>query len=239
MKLGIMQPYFFPYLGHFDLISRVDRWIVFDTTQYIRHGWMNRNRILHPTEGWQYIIVPLVKHAREASVREVEAKAPGEWVPRILGQIQHYKRRAPHFASTFQLVRECLDTDERSLTRLNVRILERTCAHLGLPFQHSIFSEMNLDIGIVDDAGDWALRIGAAVGATEYLNPPSGAELFDPAKFTAQGIRLRIQEPFEFSYECPGYQFETNLSVIDALMWNGPDKLKAFLDSRRAALANQ
>jgi len=55
MRLGIMQPYFFPYLGHFSLISSVDKWIVFDVTQYTPKTWMNRNRILHPKTGWQYV----------------------------------------------------------------------------------------------------------------------------------------------------------------------------------------
>ena len=70
MRLGIMQPYFFPYLGYFDLINSTDRWIVFDTVQYIRHGWINRNRILHPNEGWQYIIVPIMKAKREETMPE-------------------------------------------------------------------------------------------------------------------------------------------------------------------------
>ena len=72
MKLGIMQPYFFPYLGYFDLIHSVDKWVVFDTPQYIRHGWVNRNRILHPESDWQYIIVPLKKHPRNTPIKEIE-----------------------------------------------------------------------------------------------------------------------------------------------------------------------
>ena len=79
MKVGIMQPYFFPYLGYFDLINRVDKWIVFDTPQYIRHGWVNRNRILHPHQGWQYIVVPLKKHDRDTSINQIETADPTEW----------------------------------------------------------------------------------------------------------------------------------------------------------------
>ena len=238
MRLGIMQPYFFPYLGYFDLIHRVDRWIVFDTAQYIRHGWVNRNRILHPSEGWQYVIVPLVKHRREAAIKDVEVKDPSEWRARVFGQIMHYNRHAPFFRQTYQLVEECLAADERSLARLNTRILARVCAYLGIAFDHAAFSEMALPIGQVEGPGDWALRICEAAKADEYLNPPGGEELFDPAKFAAAGIRLRIQEPVEFSYECPGYKFESNLSVIDVLMWNSAEKVKTYLDSHRAAAAN-
>ena len=70
MKLGIMQPYLFPYIGYFQLISAVDIWVVFDDVQYIRHGWVNRNRILSPNiqKEWQYITVPIQKFKREATV---------------------------------------------------------------------------------------------------------------------------------------------------------------------------
>ena len=83
MKLGIMQPYFFPYPGYFALIAQVDRWVVFDTPQYMRHGWVNRNRILHPGSGWQYIVAPLVKHRRSTSIRDIRLADPGALSGRI------------------------------------------------------------------------------------------------------------------------------------------------------------
>lgn len=236
MKLGIMQPYFFPYLGYFDLINRVDRWIVFDTPQYIRHGWINRNRILHPAKGWQYIIVPLAKHSRDTAIKEVQILPHTDWRSRILGQIMHYKKRAPGFSRTYALIEECLDAGELSLSRLNTRILARICVHLEIPFNCTLFSEMGLSLGPIDGPGDWALKICQCLRADEYLNPPGGEGLFDPAKFSAAGINLLIQDPFTFLYDCPGYCFEPNLSVIDALMWNEPDRIKAHLDGRRKSM---
>ena len=106
MKLGVMQPYFFPYLGYFDLINISDQWIVFDTVQYMRQGWINRNRILHPKEGWQYIIVPRKKHRRQTAIKDVEVSADPEWRRRILAQIQHYQKGAPCYEETYQLVEE-------------------------------------------------------------------------------------------------------------------------------------
>src|SRR5580693_8893111 len=108
MRLGIMQPYLFPYPGYFDLINRCDRWVVFDTAQYIRHGWVNRNRILHPTSGWQYIIVPLKKHERETPINQIETQPYEQWASRILGQLQHYKKKAPGYAVASALVDDCL-----------------------------------------------------------------------------------------------------------------------------------
>lgn len=230
----MMQPYFFPYLGYFDLINRSDVWVVFDTAQYIRHGWMNRNRILRPDVGWQYVIAPLRKHARATPLNAVETQPYDQWAPHLLGQLQHYRRRAPGFACAFGLVEECLAAKETNLARLNLLILRKTCAVLGLPFQPSVYSEMKLKLDHVVGPGDWALRVAESLGAEEYLNPPGGAALFDPAAFSRSGIRLKIQEPFVFEYGCRGYVFEPGLSVIDALMWNSPEMIRAHLDRIKA-----
>jgi WbqC-like protein len=233
MVLGIMQPYFFPYLGYFDLINRCDKWIVFDTPQYIRHGWINRNRILHPQKGWQYIIVPVKKHRRDTPINQIEIAPPASWRPRILSQLMHYKKTAPFFAETFQLVETCCTTETTSLAMLNIRILGLVTAHLGIQWRHEVFSRMQLDLDAVNAPGDWALGVCMALRAQEYINPPGGKELFDRLQFAAHGIKLTIQTPFEFTYTCPGYTFEPNLSVIDALMWNSPKTIKAHLDAHR------
>lgn len=235
MKVGIMQPYFFPYLGYFDLINQTDQWIVFDTAQYIRHGWVNRNRILHPKESWQYIIVPLKKHDREASINQVETIDPAVWAPRILGQLEHYKKRAPFYRETMELVNTCLSTRERNLSRLNTSILGSVCQHLGIPWNCQVFSEMQLHLGSVAGPGDWALRICEALTATEYINPAGGKDLFDSNEFAKLGIKLLIQEDFSYQYECLGYHFEPNLSVIDVLMWNETEKIRDHLN-RHASL---
>ena len=238
MKLGIMQPYLFPYLGYFDIICGVDRWVVFDTAQYPRHGWVNRNRILHPVRGWQYIIAPLVSHPREARICDIQVVEGRGWRERIERQLEHYRGRAPHFDAVMALVRDCLSVPSRSLSCLNVESLRRTCAFLDIPFPFTVFSEMGLSLGPVEGPGDWALRIAEALGAREYVNPPGGKDLFDPAKFAASGIRLTIQEPVDFRYEVPGYVFEPALSILDALMWNSRDRLKAYLSGRRGTNAS-
>ena len=230
MILGIMQPYFFPYMGYFDLINYSDRWIVFDTVQYIRHGWVNRNRILHPKVGWQYIIVPLKKFRRDTVIKDIEVSEDPRWRTRILGQIQHYKKKAPYFRETYQLVEECLAVDEHSSSRLNVSILDKVCRHLEIPFEYEYFSEMELELGPVEGPDEWALRISEAIGATEYVNPAGGIAIFDSSKFEARGIRLTIRNLPSLGYPCPGYEFIPGLSTIDVLMWNPAEKVKDYLD---------
>ena len=229
MTLGIMQPYFFPYLGYFDLVNCSGRWVVFDTAQYIRHGWVNRNRILHPKEGWQYIIVPLKKHSRDMLIKDVEVSEDPGWRSRILGQIQHYRKKAPYFTETYRLVEECLEIEESLLSRLNVAILDRVCQYLDIPFEYVYFSEMNLDLGPVEGPGDWALRISEALGAEEYVNLPGGVGIFDPLRFEEVGIRLTIRNLPAFEYTCRGCEFVPGLSIIDVLMWNPPEKVRKYI----------
>ncbi|QDU92543.1 WbqC family protein [Lignipirellula cremea] len=233
MKLGIMQPYFFPYLGYFDLIDRVDRWVVFDTAQYIRHGWVNRNRILHPRSGWQYLVVPLQKHSRNTPIDQIVVKEDA-WRERILGQLNHYRKRAPYFRQTMDLVEECLALRDPHLAALNVHALQCVCRRLGIAFEPMIFSQMELPLAEVKGPGDWALRISEALGASEYLNPPGGQDLFDASRFKAAGIRLVIQSFSPIAYECPGYTLEPGLSVLNALMWLSPEDLMARIRSQRA-----
>jgi WbqC-like protein family len=235
MVLGLMQPYFFPYLGYFDLIHRSDVWVVFDTAQYISRGWVNRNRILHPTRGWQYITVPVRQHPLSAPIRDIEIARGVNWAARIEGQLQHYRRRAPYFDDVLSLVHECLPSEETSLLRLNLRGLAGVCGRLGIRFDGRPLSEMNLLLGPIDAPGDWSLRVAEALGLDECLNPPGGRHLYAPEKFAASGVRLTIQEPLDFHYDCAGYGFQPALSILDVLMWSPPARVRAWLDGRRRA----
>lgn len=233
MKLGIMQPYFFPYVGYFELIQRTDQWVVFDTAQYRARSWMNRNRILHPDKGWQYVTAPVASFERFAPISAICLRDPDETLRRILGQLEHYRRRAPHYGSVADLVRRVFEGCENdTLTELNVRGLTEACALLDIPFQCSLFSEMDLDLPEITHPGQWALEISAAMGAEEYVNPPGGRELFDPEAFGARNIRLTITEPADLVYSCRGWDFEPGLSILDVLMWCEPATVRQWLESR-------
>jgi hypothetical protein len=229
MKLGIMQPYFFPYTGYFDLIHHTDRWVVFDTPQYIRHGWVNRNRILHPTSGWQYVVAPVRKHSSRIPIREVRLAEGGDWRARLIGQLMHYRKRAPYFSDTVELVEQCLSGSETSLSRLNVAVIETLCARLEIAFDYAYFSEMDIDPAPVEEPGDWALRISVALGADEYVNPPGGRAILDPLKFEAAGVRLTFRSHRTLRYPCRGYEFVPDLSIIDGLMWSSPLEIREHL----------
>lgn len=230
LTLGIMQPYFFPYIGYFALIAQTDRWVVFDVVQYNAKSWMNRNRILHPQTGWQYVGVPVHHAPKGTLIREIRVQNKEAALDRLLGQLQHYHRRAPHFPAVVELVRNAFvraSTDR--LVDLNVATLAATCEYLGLTFDWSVCSEMGLDLNGIEHAGEWALRISAQLGADTYINPPGGRGIFRPEEWAAAGIALRFLDPPALRYDCAPYAFIESLSILDVLMWNRPETIAAAL----------
>src|ERR1700681_4138869 len=121
MKLGIMQPYFFPYLGHFALIAAVDLWVVFDITQYTRKSWINRNRVLHPDGGWQYVSIPLANSSIHIKISEAKIAKLRKQEHYVLGKISHYRRRAPYYFQVCEIVRSTFaGLPDEGLVSLNV-----------------------------------------------------------------------------------------------------------------------
>jgi hypothetical protein len=229
MKLAIMQPYFFPYIGYWQLIHAADCFVLFDDAQYMRHGWINRNRILKPGGGWQYIMVPLEKHPVTESIKNVFAHPDKKWKELIIAQLAHYKKKARYFAETNELVRESLfRNNNRSIAVINFTIISKVCAYLDLKREIIVSSGHNFDYAHVGDAGEWALRISEQMGGSEYINPVAGSELFDREKFSSSNIKLSFLKPEEIAYSQRG-AFEPSLSIIDVLMFNGIEGTKHLL----------
>ncbi len=226
-----MQPYFFPYLGHFALIAHTDRWLVFDTSQYTPRSWMNRNRVLHPKSGWTYVNAPLARSSISLRTFEARVEAPQEVRRSLLGKLSHYRRRAPYYAQAVALVEECFERlgSDDSLVGLDVCGLASVCAYLNLRFDYQICSRLGLNLEGVDGPGGWAPAIARQLGAQSYLNPAGGSALFDPDDFHQHGIGLEFLEFAEFSYGTGPYVFEPGLSVLDAVMWNAPGQIRQAL----------
>lgn len=102
---------------------------------------------------------------------------------------------------------------------------------LGIKFEYTILSEMDLEMESLNEPGDWALCISEKLGATEYINPLSAQDLFSAEEFAAHRITLTFQEFKPFIYDCKQWEFSPNLSIIDVLMWNSPDSILAYLNS--------
>ncbi len=230
MKVAIMQPYFFPYLGYFALIRASERFVAFDTAQYIRHGWVNRNRILHPKTGWQYIGVPVAQHARESSIQDVRIDQTQDWRGRLLGQLTHYRSRSRRYAEVVEFVRSAIAPEYETIAELNQGVLRACCDHVGLPLNASRWSQHTEAIEPASHPGGWAPAIAAAIGATGYINPIGGEELFREEDFLRAGVELELLRMKEITYSQRSEAFEPWLSIIDVLMFNPREHVLSLLD---------
>ncbi|RDY23169.1 glycine transferase [Romboutsia maritimum] len=230
MKVGIMQPYFFPYLGYFQLINYVDKWIFFDDVQYIYHGWINRNRIIHPKKGWQYIILPLKKHSRGDLIKDIKVNNDQRWKDELLGKLTIYKKRAPNYNEAIDVIQKSINIDTDNITQLNAYIISTICNYLDINFEYEISSKCDFDYSNVSDSGEWALRICEQVNAYEYVNPYGGIDLFDKNKFEESNIQLKFMKMNDLKYPQRRNSFESNLSIIDVMMFNSKEKIKEMLE---------
>ena len=231
-----MQPYFFPYLGHFALISQCDKWVVFDVTQYTPKSWMSRNRVLHPKEGWNYISVPLANASISINIAQVEILHFEKLAPNLLGKLSHYRKRAPFYAEVEGMIGGIFAMPTNSLVTLNVRALEAVCRYLGIRFEHVIASELDLALPEIDHPGGWAPAISRCLGASEYINPIGGRSLFRRADFDAAGAALKLLDFRTLVYPTGPYRFEEGLSILDVMMWNEPAAIREAIVSHSRVL---
>ena len=226
-----MQPYFFPYIGYISLIKHTDRFILFDPVQFIRHGWIERNRILKQNDGWLYIQVPLSNKGRDVIIKDLVIDNSQNWKGKLLAQLQPYKKIAPNYFKVMKLINEVLGRDYNFLVDLNLAILQHICDYLSIEHNISVFSEMDLQIDTPEAPDEWALNICKALGnIDEYWNPPGGQSFFDKSKYDAAGINLKFQSVNLKPYSQSRENFETGLSIIDLLMFNSIEEIHGMLD---------
>lgn len=221
MRVGIMQPYFLPYLGYFSLIHATDKWVVFDDVQFIRHGWIERNRVLNSQKELSYIKVPLNKHSRGVFIKDLTINNNLDWKKKIFDQLTSYKNKAPYYYETLELLKEVFNENFESISTLNIHLLRAVCKHVGIPFNYLVFSEMNLNLrDDVKHPGQWALQITKAIGGNVYINPVGGKDLFLESEFIQSNIKLLFCQNNLVRYEQNNLEFKAGLSIIDALMFN-------------------
>ncbi len=230
-SVGIMQPYFFPYLGYFSLIRATDQWVVFDPVQFIRHGWIERNRVLNSEGEWQYIKVPLIKHSRDTLINQIKIRNTEKWQEKILAQLTCYKKKAPYYIQVVDLLKNAFQYNSDSITELNVRMLAACCDYLGVSFDYCYYNDLNIHLGSKEmKAGDWSLEIAKHLGADTYINPVNGQELFDKQLFHEEGIRLVFLKNKLSSYNQKKDTFEAGLSILDVMMFNSKEETLAQID---------
>jgi hypothetical protein len=222
-----MQPYFFPYIGYFQLIAAVDLFIVYDNIKYTKKGWINRNRMLQNGNGVTFSL-PLKSDSDYLDVCERELAADFNR-DKLLKQIDGAYRRAPYFAQTFPLVEQIVQYEETNLFRFLHHSIVRTCKHLGITTAIRISSGIAIDHELKNQ--DKVLALCEAVGASTYVNTIGGMELYSKEAFREKGIDLKFIQSKPFGYTQFGETFVPWLSIIDVMMFNSVKAVEECLSS--------
>jgi hypothetical protein len=228
MKLAIMQPYFLPYIGYFQLISAADAFVVYDNIKYTKKGWINRNRLLSNGED-AWFTLPLKQASDAFTVVQRELAAAFDRT-KLLNQFKGAYAPAPFFAPTYALLERIVRHDQDALFSYLYHALVAICDHLGIRTPIHIASAIDIDHSLKSQ--DKVLALCRAMGADEYINPMGGIELYDKATFRAQGVELRFIRSQLCEYPQFGAPFVPWLSIIDVLMFNALDDIRGHFLNR-------
>ncbi len=234
MILAGNQPYFFPYIGQFMLIKHSDKFIIFDTAQFVKRGWIHRNRILNHDGSSTYINVAIKKASVRTPICDTRINNKEDWQGKILEKLKVYSRIAPYYSEVISFLRKCFEYSTDSLSKLNEYTLKETCKYLHIPHDIEVFSEMNLKLEEVNAADEWGLNMAKAIGAKECINAPGGIGFYDRKKYLNNNINLKFIKPNLRPYSQGRYDFIAGLSIIDIMMFNSIEEINIMLDDYEA-----
>lgn len=218
MKLAIMQPYFVPYIGYFQLMAAVDRFVLFDDVSFINRGWINRNRIL--VGGREHLVtIPLRGASQNQRINQIALGGDAAWRGKLLRTIEQSYRKAPFYAETMPLVKDILACPETMLApylRFSLATVSEWL-ELGCEIIASSSRYENRELKGAQRILDICRQEQAGV----YVNAPGGKALYSHADFAALGIQLRFLKPRLQEYAQGAPTFTPGLSIIDVLMHQG------------------
>ena len=226
MKLGIMQPYFFPYIGYWQLLNAVDTYVIYDDVNYIKRGWINRNRIL--VDGApKYFNVMIQKASQNRRINELSIINDRETADKNIRMIENAYRKAPYYREAAPLAEEIFRYGDTNLAGFLSHSIQEICAYLGIKTKLLLSSRIEKDN--TKKGQGKILAICRELGAAEYYNAIGGRELYDAEAFREQGIRLCFLKADDISYREFGGLFHSNLSILDVMMFNPVEKIREML----------
>lgn len=220
MKVAIMQPYFFPYIGYFQLINAVDIFVIYDDVNYIKQGWVNRNRIL--INNTVHYFTLQIKGA--SSFRKIKDITIGNNRLKLLKTIEQSYKNASQFENVHLLITDILTSEEENLSKFLMYSLKKIAEYLGIKTVFMLSSE--IDINTVAKAEDKIITICKKLGAINYINAIGGQELYNKTKFDENSLKLQFLKSNDIQYNQFNANFVPWLSIIDVLMFN--DKTAFF-----------
>ncbi len=221
-----MQPYFLPYLGYFQLMAAVDKFVLYDDVQFIVGGWINRNRIL--VNGKEFLFtLPLKGVSQNRLIHELALSPDNGWRDKLLETIRRAYARAPHFREIMPLLQTIIAFPDQNLAGYVAHSLAVIRSFLEIPTEIIPTSRVFANLDLKGPAR--LLDICQKLGANTYVNAPGGRALYHSEEFQRHGLALRFTEtaPIQYDQATPG--FHPGLSIVDVLMFNSRPEVKQFL----------
>ncbi len=229
MRLAIMQPYFLPYIGYFQLIDSVDLFVVYDDVNYIKKGWINRNNIQVGHKSHLFSL-PLQSVSQNKYINETQLDTNPIWKSNLLKTIQQSYRKAPFFDTVFPLLESIVGYEEQNLARYCAHSLQEISNYLQLETRFVTSSEIEKDHSVKGQ--DKILEICKKLHATDYINAIGGMALYDRSAFSDAGIALHFLKTNPITYRQFKDEFIPWLSIIDVMMFNDIAQTNALLQQR-------
>ncbi|ASS59621.1 WbqC family protein (plasmid) [Rhizobium leguminosarum] len=223
MKLAIMQPYFFPYIGYFQLIHAVDKFVVYDNIKYTKKGWINRNRILRNGEDYTFSLpIKAASDSLDICDRTLSTEFDRN---KLVNQIQGAYRRAPFFSNAFPVIEQAIRFQDSNLYSYIFNSITKICDYLGIKTEFIVSSKMKIDHGL--KAETKVLALCEEAGASVYINAIGGVDLYSRETFNARDIDLKFIKSKPLEYPQFGAEFLPWLSIIDVIMFNSAESIQA------------
>ena len=223
-----MQPYIFPYVGYFQLINAVDKFVIYDDVNFINKGWINRNRILNNGKDSLFSI-PLKEASQNKLINEIEVNWDGVWKSKFLKTLEQCYKKAPYYQEVLTVIEQTLNVDNEPISKVIENNLRLICHYLDIKTEiissSAIYQNSHLK------AQERILDICLQEETTQYINPIGGLELYDKDFFESKNITLNFIKSKSIEYPQFKNDFVPWLSIIDVLMFNSKDKIKEFLDN--------
>lgn len=222
MKIAIMQPYFMPYIGYFQLIHAVNVFVFYDDVHFNKRGWINRNKVL--VNGKENLFtIALSKASQNKLINEIEVSNPSKSFDQLLKSLEYNYKRAPHFNDVYNLVSQIINKPYKTISDLAINSVKLISEYLELKTLFEISSKSYPKTKVLDKSSR-LIAISKKKGCSDYINPSGGKELYNKQKFKMEGINLQFIENELRPYN----QFDNiplvGLSIIDVLMFNSKEE---------------
>lgn len=223
-KVAVMQPYFLPYIGYFQLINAVDEFIVYDNIQFSKKGWFHRNRMLQDGKD-EYFSLTLKKDSDYLDVKD--RYLSDSWKDereKVLRKVKENYRKAPHFNEIYPLIENLFRFNEPNLFDFIFNSIQVLCDFLEIKTTLTISSTLVIDHSLKSQ--DKVIALVEAVQGKTYINPIGGFDLYSPSDFNKRGIKLEFHKAKPLQYPQFNKEFVPWLSIMDLLMFN--DKIQVI-----------